>query len=257
MQDHGGDVIKLPRQGVALIVTDLHGNMDDFDKIMEIWNDLATKDKHLILTGDFIHAMGLENDHSLEILDAVRAGCKKFENFHLLLGNHEWATITHRSVYKGGVNQTLNFEELLKDKFGKEWKVKLDEYTNFFRELPVAVKTDNGIFISHSGPPKGIKSIKEIINLTEKGYSENSVLFDLLWNRYGDYSKKDVDNFLEAVGCKAMIVGHTPVNGYKLIRNLLIVSSSYSKGKKAYVELDLEKEIRGGRDLKKMVKYFK
>ena len=257
MQDHGVDVIKLPRQGVALIVTDLHGNMDDFEKIMQIWEDLSTRDKHLILTGDFIHAMGLENDNSLEILDQVRLDCRKFENFHLLLGNHEWATITHHSLYKGGVNQSLNFEELIKDKYGEDWKLKLGEYTNFFKELPVAVKTDNKVFISHSGPPKSVKSIDEIMNITEKGYTDNPLLFELLWNRYGDYSKKDVDNFLKLVGCNAMIVGHTPVNGYKLIRNQLIVSSSYSKGKKAYVELELEKEIRGGRDLKKMVKYYK
>ncbi len=257
MQDHGIDVIEIPRQGVAFIVTDLHGNIDDFNKVIEIWENQSTKENHLILTGDFIHAMGAENDNSLEILDSVRADCKKYKNFNLLLGNHEWATITHLSVYKGGVNQSLNFVEILKDKFGGEWKVKLEEYTNFFKELPVAVKTGNKVFISHAGPPKGIKSFNDITNLTVKGYSNNPVLYELLWNRYGDYSKNDVDSFLDAVGCKAMIVGHTPVKGYKLIKNLLIVSSSYSKGKKAYVELDLEKEIRNGKDIKKMVKYFK
>ncbi|OPX58647.1 MAG: Calcineurin-like phosphoesterase [Methanobacterium sp. PtaB.Bin024] len=257
MQGYGKDLIKLPCEGIALIVTDLHGNVHDFDKILELWKDLSTNKNHLILTGDFIHAMDTsENDHSLEILEAVKGHCQ-FDNFHLLLGNHEWATITHRSVYKGGENQSTNFEGLLKNKFGAEWKHKLEEYVNFFKKLPVAIKTDNGVFISHSGPPKDVNSIKEIMNITEKGYSNNPLLFELLWNRYGDYTKKDVDNFLEKVGCKAMIVGHTPVDGYKLIRNQLIVSSSFSKGKKAYVELDLEKEIRGGRDLKRMVKYFK
>jgi Icc-related predicted phosphoesterase len=257
MQDHEVDVIKLPCHGVALIASDLHGNIKDFNKIVEIWEDLSIKDKHLIFTGDFIHAMGLDNDHSLEIIDAVRSNCQKFENFHLLLGNHEWATITHRSLYKGGVNQSLNFVELLKERFGGNWKVKLEEYTTFFKKLPIAVKTANGIFISHAGPPNGVKSMDEITHLTDKGYSKNPLLYGLLWNRYGDYSKKDVDRFLDVVGCKAMIVGHTPVKGFKLIRNQLIVSSSYSKGKKAYVELDLEKEIKSGRDIKKMVKYFK
>jgi serine/threonine-protein phosphatase PP1 catalytic subunit len=36
-----------------------------------------------------------------------------------------------------------------------------------------------------------------------------------------------------------------------------VVSSSYSKGKKAYVELDLEKNIKKGKDVLKMVKYIK
>ena len=256
MYDHGVDVIKLPRQGFALIAGDLHGNMGDFNKLMEIWEGKSTKNNHLILTGDFIHAMGSNNDKSLEILDTLRAYYKKFENFHLLLGNHELATITKFTLYKGGVNQSLNFQELLKGKFGGEWEEKLLECTNFFKELPVAVKTANKVFISHAGPPKNINSLKEMMNITRKGYYNNLSLYELLWRRYGDYSKKDVDQFLENIGCRAMIVGHTPVDGYKLIGNQLIISSSYTLGKKAYVELDLKKEIRSGRDLKKMVKYF-
>lgn len=54
-----------------------------------------------------------------------------------------------------------------------------------------------------------------------------------------------------------MIVGHTPVDGVELIgENQLIVSSSYSSGKKAYVELDLQKEIKNGKDILKMVRYI-
>ncbi|MGZ7096259.1 MAG: metallophosphoesterase, partial [Methanobacterium sp.] len=69
--------------------------------------------------------------------------------------------------------------------------------------------------------------------------------------------KDDISSFLKKVGCNVMIVGHTPVNGTKLIgKNQLIVSSSYSKGKKAYVELDLEKKISNGKEILKMVKYL-
>ena len=54
-----------------------------------------------------------------------------------------------------------------------------------------------------------------------------------------------------------MIVGHTPVDGIKLIgKKQLIVSSSYSRGKKAYVELDLREKIEDARDLLKMVRYI-
>jgi serine/threonine-protein phosphatase PP1 catalytic subunit len=54
-----------------------------------------------------------------------------------------------------------------------------------------------------------------------------------------------------------MIVGHSPVDGIKLIyKNLLIVSSSYSEGKKAYVELDLKYNIKNSQDIINMVKYL-
>jgi serine/threonine-protein phosphatase PP1 catalytic subunit len=52
-----------------------------------------------------------------------------------------------------------------------------------------------------------------------------------------------------------MIVGHTPVDGVKLINDKqLIVSSSYSQGKKVYIELDLEEKIKDATDILKMVK---
>jgi serine/threonine-protein phosphatase PP1 catalytic subunit len=52
-----------------------------------------------------------------------------------------------------------------------------------------------------------------------------------------------------------MIVGHTPVNGVKLLYGKqLVVSSSYSQGKKEYILLDLEKKIKDARDILKMVK---
>ena len=64
------DVVKLPRRGLALIASDLHGNLKDFHKLLQIWQNTPVKDKHLIFIGDFIHAMGTkEADNSLELLE--------------------------------------------------------------------------------------------------------------------------------------------------------------------------------------------
>ncbi len=98
--------------------------------------------------------MGRKNDKSIDILESVKHNCENNENFHPLLGNHEWSTISKVSVYKGGVNQSLNFEALLKERFGKAWKKKLEEYEKFFKKLPIAVKTDNKVFISHAWTSK-------------------------------------------------------------------------------------------------------
>jgi len=258
MQYYNGKLIKLPKKGKLMIITDIHGNIDDFTRFMDIWENFKDEENHLVFTGDFIHAMGLENDRSIEILDSVKSNFENSDNFHVLLGNHEWSVISKTSVYKAGINQTLSFEALLKDRFEDKWQQKLEDYMNFFKKLPLAIKTDNKVFISHAGPPKNINNIDEIIHLTDEGYSGNPRLFEFLWNRYGDYTKKDIESFLEKVGCNVSIVGHTPVDGVKLIgKRQLVVSSSYSNGKKAYVELDLEKEIKNGKDVLKMVKYLK
>jgi serine/threonine-protein phosphatase PP1 catalytic subunit len=250
-----GDLVTLPCRGRSLVVTDLHGNLEDFNKIMTLWGKCFNRKCHLILTGDFIHAMGRENDHSIDIIEEVQYYAAKYDNFHPLLGNHEWATITKILIYKGGVNQNLTFEALLKETFPDAWDEKLEEYINFFQTLPVAVRTENGVFISHAGPALGVESLDHIKNITLNGYLDNQPLYELLWNR--DYNKKDVNQFLEKVNCRAMVVGHTPVNGYKLKGNLLILSSSFGKGGKVYLELDLEEEIKNGKDLTTMIKHIK
>lgn len=258
MHNHRGKLIELPRKGRALIITDIHGNIEDFGKFMTMWDRFKDDDNHLILTGDFIHAMGMDNDKSVEILEYVKLQCKNSENFHVLLGNHEWATISQKIVFKAGINQTYNFDDLLKEKFGENSEQKLEEYIEFFKTLPVAVRTDNRIFISHAGPPHNIRSLDEIVHIADEGYNDNLKLFEILWNRYEDFGDDDLKSFLKTVDCKMMIVGHTPVDGIKLIhKNQLVVSSSYGKGKKAYVELDLEKDIKKSKDLIKMVKYLK
>lgn len=261
MHSYKGKLVELPKKGKALIITDIHGNLSDFKKFMHIWDEYEdTVDNHLILTGDFIHAMGLVNDKSVEILEYVKFLWENISNIHVLLGNHEWSTVSNKSLFKAGINQSYNFDELLKDKFGKtKCKKKLEEYIEFFKKLPVAIRTANGVFISHAGPPTNVKSLDEIANITYDGYSsDNRKLFELLWNRSDDFNKNQLKDFLKVVKCKMMIVGHTPVDGIKIVyKKQMIVSSSYGKGKKAYVVLDLDKDIKKSKDLVNMVHYLK
>lgn len=260
MHSYNGKLVEIPKKGKAIIITDIHGNLTDFKKFMHIWDEYEDQeDNHLILTGDFIHAMGLQNDKSVEILEYVKFLWENISNIHVLLGNHEWATISNRILFKAGINQTYNFAELLKDKFGPEnCKEKLQEYIEFFKKLPIAVRTANGVLISHAGPPTNVKSLEDITNITYDGYkSSNNKLFQMMWNRSGDFDKNQLKSFLKIMNCKMMIVGHTPVDGVKLVHNYqLVVSSSYGRGKKAYVLLDLEKDIRNSKDLVKMVRYL-
>lgn len=257
MQMYNGSLVELPKKGKAMIITDIHGNISDLNKYIAIWNDFKSKDNHLVITGDFIHAMGIEDDNSIDVVKYLRNLYRKSKNVHLLLGNHEWSIIAEVTLYKGGKNLSLNFESLLKQKYDKKWENILKKCINCFTKLPIAIKTANKVFISHAGPSKNINNLEDIINIKNSDYLNNPLLFDLLWRRKGEYDKKDLDKFLNIVRCNAMIVGHTPVNGTELVKNRqLIVSSSFSKGKKAYVKLDLEKEIRNAREILKMVHYI-
>lgn len=255
MSNSNGNLVELPKKGKAIVVSDIHGNLKDYNKYIDIWEKYRDETTYFILTGDFIYAMGIKDDKSIEILDSVKDYFENSYNFYPLIGNHEWSTISRVSVYKGSINQSLNFEKLLKERFDDRWEKKLGEYQEFFKELPIAVRTSNKVFISHGGPPRNIKSLDEIINITDKGYFENEKLYEILWNREEDFTTNDLASFLRVVGCNAMIVGHTPVDGIKLVKEKqIIISSSYTQGKKKYIILDLEKKIRDAKDIIKMVK---
>jgi len=248
-------LIELHFKGKALIIIDLHGNFEDYGRYMEIWKEFKEKNNHLILTGDFIHSCE-EYDGSLEIIKSLKRHFEQKKNFHVLLGNHEWAQITNESVYKGGLNQTQEFINLVYEKYGDKADNKMESYINFFKNLAIAVKTDNKVLISHAGPSKHLKSEDDIKYLSDKDYSKNLVLYEMLWNRNVECTRNYLDPFLKYFHCNASLVGHTPVDGVELNANQLVISSSFGMGKKAYLELDLEEKINKGYDLLKMVKYL-
>ena len=248
-------LVELPQKGKVLIITDLHGNLEDYERYIDIWKKFKDKNNHLILTGDFIHSCYV-NDGSLEIIDSVKILYENEKDFHVLLGNHEWAQILDESIYKGGLNQTQDFKGLVYKKYGKKTEEKMEFYKKFFKTLAIAVRTENKVLISHAGPSPHLKNEKDIKNISNNDYSNNLVLYDMVWNRNMECSRNYLDPFLTYLKCNASIVGHTPVEGVELVGNQLIVSSSFGTEQKAFIELDLEEEINNGHDLLKMVKYL-
>ena len=259
-------LIKLPKQGRLLLVSDLHGNYDDYEAYINLWNS-EDPDFHIAFLGDLIHSPYF-NDRSIEILDDVIEKDKKYSNFHVLLGNHEWAHITHTDIYKDGENSREDFEHLISYKKGFI-EPSITEYIRFFKTMPFFIQTENGLFISHAGPSKGIKTIEDFNSIFDGDYN-NRFLNDFLWDRptkdiYGSrnifsshnrYNEGDVFNFLNIIGSKCMVVGHSPVNGYSKVGNQLIISSSFETDNKVYLDIDLSKDILHMNHLLDCIKYL-
>lgn len=244
-------IINIGDKGNLKIITDLHGNYSDYKKYKKIWNK-KDLNSHILITGDFIH--GYDNyDESLKILEDIIKNYK-LENFHVLLGNHEWAHITNSNIYKNDINQKRAFEKdiIIEKGYLEPFLFKA---IDFFKQLPIAMITDNKIFISHAGPSKKIKSLNDIKNIDYTNRF-SKITDDLLWNRFSDYNIEDINNFLEIVDCNVMVVGHTPVNGFKIIGNQMVISSSFNTKLKTYLDIDLGKKIKDIDDLKKMIKYL-
>lgn len=270
MSKNSAKLVRLPLAGKALIITDLHGNLTDYRYYEGLWNNLDLDLDHVIITGDFIHPSAQDVDGSLEILESLMRYRENYTNFHVLLGNHEWSQLISQPVYKLGIDQTKDFTEKVRKRYPRDWQAKITEYNDLFEELPIAIKTDNKVFISHAGPSKDIKTLDDIININTDYF--NTIFDDMLWKPYYHFTEKDISSFLERIGCNVHIVGHTPVNGFKMIANKMIVVSSsnglrrktvidvgsdesltrndvYKQGFKSYVLLDLEFRVTDARDI--------
>lgn len=272
-------VIRLPSRGKLIVVADIHGNKEDFDKYIAIW-DMHDPDCHILFTGDLIHGIGYDEDFSIEILEE----CMKYfnlPNFHVLLGNHELAQITNESVWKYGINQTRDFNLQLKYKaiktalsdddvvfniditeeyyLAKKW-----DFENFIKKFDYFCITENGFFFSHAGISDSalISLINKEVDLFNLDIdlitADYLFLEEMLWSRpYDDYVEHEIDIFLGIVDCKFMCVGHTPYNGCHILGKQLIFDSSFETENKYYLEIDLNKEYKDIVDVMKCLKEMK
>ncbi|WP_409201096.1 metallophosphoesterase [Methanobrevibacter sp. DSM 116169] len=245
-------LINFKKEGNLLVVTDLHGNLKDYNKYIDLW-DCDNENNHILFVGDLIHAHKVE-DKSIEILNDAIEKLNNYNNFHVLLGNHEWCHITDTNIFKEDINQTKSFKNLIKSKYGS--LDLLNKYVELFKLLPIAAKTDNGIFISHAGPTSHVNSLNELEYFLNNNNYNNKIIDDLLWARPEMFYKREINNFLNTINCKYMVVGHTPVDGVKFNGNQLIVSSSFDTKYKAYLDIDLKKEFDSVNDFFKCINYI-
>lgn len=248
-------LIELPDYGRLIVVTDLHGDFDDYNHYLSLW-DKNDPDFHIVFTGDLIHSIH-EDDKSLEILDDAIKKSQKYPNFHTLLGNHEWAHIVNRNIYKNGEDLLWKFTNLISFKKGFV-EPSLTNYIKFFKTMPYFLKTSNGLFISHAGPSDKIHSIEAFEKIFYGDYL-NPILDDFLWNRYDSiygYTKDDITRFLDIIDSKFMIVGHNVVESYKVYGKQMILASSFQTRVKTYLDLDLSKEITSMKDIQRQLKFI-
>ncbi|MFH0832585.1 MAG: metallophosphoesterase family protein [Candidatus Aenigmatarchaeota archaeon] len=242
-------LIELPRRGRLILVTDLHGDIDLFKRIMEkskLMMNLGMGN-YFVCCGDFIHSYG-KRDKSIELVETmIHLKSRYPKNVFILLGNHEWSHIIKTPVFKGDRNLYREFLDLMGIKFEFKHEEKMKEYTRFFKSLPIAVKASN-LFVSHAAPDKLIE-LSDFKNFTaEKVLTPRDKFYALLWARpseldysdakYSPYDEEDIEYFLEEMHTDISIVGHTPVlEPYRIGKQLIIHTAS----KGHYLELDLSK----------------
>ena len=227
-----GNVVHLPAQGDAVILGDLHGDVENFARVVK-WAALhRNRDRYLVLQ-ELIHGGPLDGDgcdDSFRLLEQAAALKVRYRSqVQMVLSNHDLAELVGVEVTKSGRPTAEPFHRGIEKAYGAAAPTVLGAYRTFLVSLPLAVRTPNGVFISHSTPDHAAMETFDFgvfdqpIDLRNCG--PGTSLYELVWGR--DYRQCCADKFAEAVGAEVLVTGHqTSMPGLKTptTRHLVLTS---------------------------------
>jgi len=157
--------ILLELEAPIKIVGDVHGQYYDLLRLFE-YGGFPPEANYLFL-GDYVD----RGKQSLETVSLLLAYKVKFpENFFLLRGNHECASI----------NRIYGFYDECKRRYSiKLWKT----FTDCFNTLPVSAVVDEKILCMHGGLSPELKSFEQVRRIMRPtDVPDSGLLCDLLWS---------------------------------------------------------------------------
>jgi hypothetical protein len=206
----------------VLVAGDLHGHVENFRRLLKRADLAAHPRRHLIVQelvhGPFRYPAGGDKSHQLiDLICALKLQHPR--QVHYLLGNHELAQLTGRKVVKGDDDYNDLFERGVSDCYGARGKELYALYLALFRVIPVAVRTANRTFVSHSLPSAGHLPEFDPAALTRDPTPEEDLVpggsvYSLVWGR--DVREETLNAFLRRVDGDRLISGHVPCErGYE------------------------------------------
>jgi len=260
----GEQIVRIQAKGEAIIVGDIHGDLESLEYILKNSRFLekARKRKHeyLIFLGDY----GDRGASSPEVYYVILKLKEVFPAKVILLrGNHE-----------GPGDLMPNPHDLpsqLSQKYGTKATATIYlDLRNLFGKLPTAVIIGKKYVLIHGGLPSNAYTIEDIA-LAAKTHPKHSHLEEMLWSDpeeeitgtkgsprgAGRLFGEDVtERILKLLGVKILIRGHEPVeNGYKVNHGGRIFTlfstnkSPYCINRAAYLQLNIVEKITSAEGL--------
>jgi len=206
---------------------DIHGQFYDLLKLFEVAG--VPPDSNYLFLGDYVD----RGKFSIESICLLMCYKVKFpENFFLLRGNHECASI----------NKIYGFYDDCKRRYSvKLWKL----FTDFFNCLPISACIDDKILCMHGGISPELFSLEQLKKIARPtDIPDQGLLCDLLWsdpdkevkgwgaNDRGisvTFSSSVIEKFLQSQDLELICRGHQVVqDGYEFFgkKNLLTIFSA-------------------------------
>jgi hypothetical protein len=217
-----GRLIRLHDCAEVLVAGDLHGNVANFQRLLERARLSAHPRRHLVLQevihGPHRYAHGGDKSH--QMVDLVAAlKCQFPRQVHMLLGNHELAQWTGQKVAKEEFDLNAIFRVGVDSAYGSRADEVYTAYLDLFAVVPLAIRTPNRVFLSHSLPTAARLAAFDPAVLERDTHEPSDLktggrVHALLWGR--DTTPANVAGFLRKVDADLLISGHIPCdNGFE------------------------------------------
>jgi len=258
-----GRLVKLKPLGKALIVGDLHGDLESLIQILKESNFLQKMNQEgeaiLIFLGDY----GDRGELSVEVYYTIFKLKLLFpEQIILMRGNHEGPEDLLASPH----DLPIEFQA----KFGEKWTEAYGKIRTFFSLLYLGVLVEERYLMVHGGLPPQAKTIGDLAYAHTK-HPKQRLLEDMLWSDpneiIGDtcasprgagklYGENATNNALRRFNVKILIRGHEPCEeGFKIDHGGKVLTLFSRKGPPyfnlhgAYLDVDLSEKFEKAEQL--------
>lgn len=241
-----GHLVELPGAGDVVVTGDLHGNIANFRRILQVADLPRHPSRHLILQ-ELLHAMYDDTpDRSYRLLEEAAVLKNVYPGqVHILLANHDQSELFGLDILKKGRSVLRAFDQALDEAYQFNKDVVRKAYCQFLRTLPWAAATPTGVFICHSLPDARYVELFSRELFVDGGpdddISRGTPAYRLTWGR--DLSGAAAAEFARRVGAELAITGHHPVrDGYTAPNpHRIILDSKDAHG--AYLVLPLDRKL--------------
>jgi hypothetical protein len=258
-----GRLVEIEPTGEALVVGDVHADLESLIEILQQSNILDRMEKSsesiLIFLGDY----GDRGLYSAETYYTVlQLKLLHPEQVVLMRGNHEGPEDLMPSPH--------DLPEQFKARFGKKWTEAYANTRGLFQHLYNALLVDERYLMVHGGLPKELTTVEELA-YTHVLHPKRSLLEEILWsdpdegveetskssrgagNLFGNNVTKRT---LAKLNLKILIRGHEPCeDGFKISHDGRVLTLFSRKGPPyfnaygAYLDVKLDKEFEDADEL--------
>ncbi len=263
-----GRLIRASSEGEAIVVGDLHGDLETLSNILKASEFLQKVERNehslLVFLGDY----GDRGIFSAEVYYVVLALKANFpEHVVLMRGNHEGPEDLLASPH--------DLPNHLQNRFGENWSEAYLKLKELFSHLYNAVVVEDRCILLHGGVPSMAKSPDDVAYAQAK-HPHESHLEEILWSDpeeglkgtrpsprgAGKLFGQDItEKFLKIVNAKVLIRGHEPADvGYKINHGGKVLTlfsrrgEPYLNSQGAFLQFSLAEKIEDAFQLKRFVK---